>query len=88
VEHLNRQLLQLFANPQFLLPFIIWSIFWKGLALWQSATRRQLLWFIIILIVNTLGFFEIIYISFLHKWDIDNGKLLALIKEKTSVKGS
>lgn len=41
---------------------ILWSLFWKGLALWHSAKRKQPWWFVIILILNTLGILEIIYL--------------------------
>jgi hypothetical protein len=41
---------------------MIWSMFWKGLALWHSSQRRQPWWFVILLIVNTAGLLEIIYI--------------------------
>jgi len=41
---------------------LIWSFVWKGLALWKSARKTQLAWFIIILIVNTLGILEILYV--------------------------
>ncbi len=40
----------------------LWTIFWKGLALWHSAKRGQSVWFIILLIVNTVGILEIIYL--------------------------
>ena len=40
----------------------LWSIFWKGLALWHSGRRGQPWWFVIILIVNTFGILEIIYL--------------------------
>jgi len=46
---------------------IIWSLVWKGLALWKSAGLRQKYWFIAILIINTLGVLEIIYIFFVAK---------------------
>lgn len=41
---------------------IVWSLFWKGLALWHSGRRGQPWWFVIILIVNTIGILEIIYL--------------------------
>lgn len=40
---------------------LIWSIFWKGMALWKAAQRRDKLWFIAILILNTLGILDIFY---------------------------
>ena len=42
--------------------FILWSVVWKGLALWHSARRKQPWWFVVFLIVNTLGILEIIYL--------------------------
>jgi methionyl-tRNA synthetase len=43
---------------------IIWSLAWKGIALWKSARRNQLAWFVCLLVINTVGILEIIYISF------------------------
>ncbi len=52
--------------PEWFLAFIsiivLWSLFWKGLALWHSARRNQPWWFIILLVVNTMGILEIIYL--------------------------
>jgi hypothetical protein len=46
-----------------LLPFLaIWSLFWKGHALWHAAGRRQGWWFVALLVFNTIGILEIIYI--------------------------
>ena len=41
---------------------IVWSLPWKGVALWKAARNRQLVWFIVLLVVNTLAILEIIYI--------------------------
>jgi hypothetical protein len=51
----------------FLLILILWTAFWKGLALWHAAQRGQYWWFIIIMFVNTLGILEIIYLFFVAK---------------------
>ena len=51
-----------------LLPLIIiWSGIWKAIALWKSARRNDLVWFIILIIFNTLGILEIIYIFIIAK---------------------
>ena len=42
--------------------FILWSIVWKGLALWISAREQKKWWFMVLLIINTAGILEIIYI--------------------------
>lgn len=50
-----------FLGPLVLL-VVLWSVFWKGLALWHSARRGQPWWFVIMLVVNTAGILEIIYL--------------------------
>ena len=50
-----------------LLPLIVWGLFWKGLALWHSGRRGQPWWFVILLIVNTAGILEIIYLLWVLK---------------------
>ena len=46
-----------------LLPLMmLWSIFWKGLALWHSGRKGNAWWFVILLVVNTVGILEIIYL--------------------------
>jgi hypothetical protein len=58
---------ELAVYQQFLLYILLlWSLFWKGLALWRAAKENQRNWFIVILlffiIINTLGILEIIYL--------------------------
>lgn len=53
----------LFSFSIYLLYLILaWSLFWKGWALWVSARRNEKAWFIILLIINTLGLLEIFYL--------------------------
>ncbi|MGB4505333.1 MAG: DUF5652 family protein [Syntrophaceticus sp.] len=51
-------------NPWLLTLLIVWSIAWKGVALWTSARSGQKAWFIALLLINTVGFLEIIYLAF------------------------
>jgi len=51
----------------FLVLFIFWSIFWKGLALWHSSRRGEVVWFIVFLFINTAGILEIIYLFLVAK---------------------
>ncbi len=46
----------------FVLLIAIWSIAWKGFALWIAAKEDKKWWFIPLLIFNTAGILEIIYI--------------------------
>ena len=56
------QLQQWLQNPMVFTTLIIWSFFWKGLALWRAARLKQAGWFIALLVINTVGIFEIIYL--------------------------
>lgn len=46
----------------FLILAVIWTIVLKGFALWHAARGGQRNWFIALLIINTLGILEIIYL--------------------------
>jgi len=72
----------LLNQPQFYVIFAIWTIFWKGFALWKAASKKQLIWFILLLVINTLGILEIVYVFLLNRWDIDNGKILNFLEKK------
>jgi len=45
-----------------LMLLFIWSFIWKGIALWKAAQNQSKIWFVVLLIVNTVGILEIIYI--------------------------
>jgi hypothetical protein len=51
----------------FFLILIVWSLFWKGLALWRVARDSRKYWFIAILLLNTVGILPIIYLAFFQK---------------------
>jgi len=40
----------------------LWTLPWKGYALWIAARNRHKYWFIALLLVNTVAILEIIYI--------------------------
>ena len=51
-------------------PLVIWDLFWRGKALWRSARRRQLKWFIALLLVNSMGILPIVYLTFFQGKEI------------------
>jgi hypothetical protein len=51
-------------NPVLLTVLIVWSLIWKGLALWRAARGGQAAWFVVLLFVNTAGLLEIVYLLF------------------------
>lgn len=71
-------------NGAIILPIIsLWTIIWKGLALWKSAQKKHKVFFVLILILNSLGLLEIIYIFFLSKVDYSKleNKVSGLLKK-------
>lgn len=46
---------------------IAWSIVWKSVALWYAARNKQLGWYIALIIINTAGILEIIYLAFFKR---------------------
>jgi hypothetical protein len=51
----------------FFFPIMAWSICWKGWALWKAAKADSKIWFVILLLVNTMGILDILYIFVLGK---------------------
>ena len=45
----------------------IWTIPWKGVALWKAAKKGHTILFIALLILNTLAILEILYIFVFSK---------------------
>ena len=41
---------------------VIWTMVWKGIALWRAGRNGNMVWFIVMFILNTLGIVEIVYI--------------------------
>ena len=57
---------QLFYTTLLIL-LIIWSLAWKGIALWHAARNGQLVWFIAMTLINLVGLLEITYILFFQR---------------------
>jgi len=50
-----------------LLLLALWTIPWKGVALWKAARLSHQRWFIVLLIVNSIGLLEIFYIFYIAR---------------------
>jgi hypothetical protein len=60
----------LLVGPKYtalLIVLLVWSLIWKGIALWKAAQNGSKVWYIIMLVANTVGILEIIYIFFFSK---------------------
>lgn len=57
-----------YPSPSYLtLVLFVWALIWKGLALWRAARYQQMNWFVALLILNTVGILEIVYLFYFAK---------------------
>lgn len=49
-------------NSLLFLALYVWSLLWKGLALWRAAKGKQRNWFVVLLVLNTVGILEIVFL--------------------------
>ncbi len=54
-------------NPYLLTSIVLWTLPWKAWALWLSARRGDIWWFLAMVAISTLGILEIIYIFLIAK---------------------
>ncbi len=50
-----------------LIVLIAWNLLWKGLAMWRAARSGAKVWFVVLLLVNTLGILDILYYFYAYK---------------------
>lgn len=53
--------------PPLLLLIVLWTIPWKGVALWKAARNEHKIWFVALFLLNTLAILEILYIFIFSK---------------------
>jgi len=57
--------------PLWLLAVVtIWGLIWMGIAMWKSARKNHMVWFIIFLLVHTVGILEILYVFVFSKMSL------------------
>jgi len=61
----------------FILGVLLWTLPWKGVALWKAARNSHKRWFVVLLVVNTLALLEIVYIFFFSKKKEEKAKPVA-----------
>ena len=57
-----------------LLLILIWTLPWKGVALWKAARNEDQWWFIAVLLLNTLAILDILYIYFFSEKRLPAGR--------------
>lgn len=52
------------VNPWLILALLLWTLPWKGVALWKAARNSHKKWFIALLVLNTFAILEMVYIFY------------------------
>lgn len=50
------------TQAMFLGILAVWDLYWRGLALWRAAQNKNRNWFIVLLVINSVGILPIIYL--------------------------
>lgn len=59
----------MFAGQQLwiYLAILAWSLPWKGVALWKASQKKDMWWFVALLLVNTVGILDALYIFYISE---------------------
>ncbi len=61
--------------PEWILALVlVWSLFWKGRAMWKAAHKNSPIWFVVLLVVTSVGILEILYIYLFSEIKLDDLK--------------
>lgn len=71
---MEKNIQSLVSNIPALIALITWILVWKGIALWKAARRSELGWYVALLVLNTVGILEIIYIFAIARKKTPAGK--------------
>ena len=61
-------------NPWVFIPLLAWTVFWKGFALWTASKKDHKKWFVALVIINTFGILDIVYLFWVAKKDLSDVK--------------
>lgn len=68
----------------FLLIVVLWVLPWKIYALWIASKNNHKIWFVVLVILNTFGILEIIYVFGIakKKWSDVKKAFLSIMSSK------
>ncbi len=58
------------THPTLFVSLIVWSLVWKGFALYKAGRNNSSIWFIILFVVNTLGLLEMVYLFMIKDQEV------------------
>lgn len=73
------------VNRALLVGVVAWSLAWKGASLWRAARNGSKPWFVTLLLTNTLGVLDAVYLFGVarrhHREELDEVAILAITGE-------
>lgn len=84
---METQIEQFFSSPEgvaLIVLLTIWDLFWRGRGMWISAQKKQPIWFVAILLLNTVGIVPLVYIygfSKRHKDESESVESVELVSD-------
>jgi len=45
----------------------VWTVVWKGVALYHAGKNRQKIWFVVLLLLNDLGILSMVYLRWFQR---------------------
>jgi len=61
------ELLNFEGSNALLALIILWTMPWKGVALWKASQNKQTVWFVVLLITSTMALLDALYIFYFSK---------------------
>lgn len=46
---------------------VLWDVVWKGFALWRASKNNDKIWYICLIVFNTIGILPMLYLFVLSK---------------------
>lgn len=71
----------LLQNQWIIFLAILWTLPWKGVALWKASRNSHKWWFIALLVINSLAILEILYIFVFSKRKASRKSFTSIEKE-------
>ncbi|MBU0611941.1 hypothetical protein KKA39_02430 [Patescibacteria group bacterium] len=67
---------------------VVWTLFWKIYAVWTAVKNNHKGWFVAVLILNTFGILEIIYLFYIakKKWSDVKRVFVGMVIPKKNLK--
>jgi hypothetical protein len=62
---------------------VLWTLPWKGYALWRASRKKHTFWFVVLLVLNTAALLDVAYIFYFSEKNKSRAKVKRQKFEKT-----